>query len=476
MQTTIVRLILAAAMFSTTAAFAFDIREIEGTTWFGLYMGGQKIGFAENVTTVGDDDSVTMNQDVTFRLTMVGQQQEMRSTSERKYAPDGGLLSVESRVDDPSGRSEFHAHVTENSLELRSIVGGQESFKHLPKPKETLADAIETTERLREGADVGDQYTYYLFEPMFQRELEARCEVIGIEERVLDGIATKVYAVKTSLMPIGMNSVAYMSENGDLLEDRIANGLIKLRVEPEAMAKDVSFTNDTIVSNAAMIDRPIRNARGRDSLTLRIRGPLGSEHMFNDTGQSFQSSSDGFVFTGRKSAVKGTPPSLPITDAEVTPWLAPSTFVQSDSPAIVEKSRAIVGDETDSLKAVEKLVEWVSDSMRPSYSARLTNALEVLESLEGDCTEHSILLVALARAAGIPAREVAGLIYSDQPQPGFYFHQWAKVWVGEWMDVDPTFDQVYADATHIKLSEGDLIEQVKLLPVIGQLSIEVAGE
>jgi hypothetical protein len=50
------------------------------------------------------------------------------------------------------------------------------------------------------------------------------------------------------------------------------------------------------------------------------------------------------------------------------------------------------------------------------------------------------------------------------------------VWVGEWMDVDPTFDQVYADATHIKLSEGDLVEQIKLLPVIGQLSIEVDGE
>jgi len=47
------------------------------------------------------------------------------------------------------------------------------------------------------------------------------------------------------------------------------------------------------------------------------------------------------------------------------------------------------------------------------------------------------------------------------------------VWVGAWVDVDPTFNQPVADATHIKLAEGDLMEQIRLLPVIGQLKVEV---
>jgi hypothetical protein len=100
----------------------------------------------------------------------------------------------------------------------------------------------------------------------------------------------------------------------------------------------------------------------------------------------------------------------------------------------------------------------------------------VLDSLEGDCTEHSILFIGLARAAGLPAREVAGLVYVQGTQPGFYFHQWAKVWVGKWIDVDPTFNQPLADVTHIKLAEGDLFEQAKLIPIIGKLKIEVAAE
>ena len=65
------------------------------------------------------------------------------------------------------------------------------------------------------------------------------------------------------------------------------------------------------------------------------------------------------------------------------------------------------------------------------------DALEVLNHMAGDCTEHSILFIGLARAAGLPAREVAGMIYVTEDPAGFYFHQWAKVWVGKWIDVDP---------------------------------------
>jgi hypothetical protein len=472
MQKRLLLLLVSAIFCVGLPAQAIDINDLAGTTWFGLYMGGQKIGFAEAIMAVDDDGSVTISQDVTFRLAMVGQKQDMRTVSKRQYGPDGGLLSVDTRVDDPSGASEFHARVTANSLELRMLVGGHESVKHMPPPRESLADAIRTAERLSEGAAIGETYSFFVFEPMFQQELEATCEVAGIEERLLDGVPTKVYAINTKLMPIGMNSVSYVSESGDLLEDRIANGLITMRVEPEGVAKDVSYQNDTIVSNAAMIDRPIRDPRGRQTLKLRIRGPIEDEHRFDD-GQQFTRDGDGYVFEGRKSAVRGATAKLPVTDAGALEWTGPTTFVQSDAPRIVAKAREIVGDEKDTLKIVEKLVAWVSDNMRPAFSARLTNALEVLDSLEGDCTEHSILFVALARASGVPAREAAGLIYSDQPEPGFYFHQWAKVWVGEWIDVDPTFDQVFADATHIKLSEGDLLEQIKLLPVIGQLSIDV---
>ncbi len=457
-------------------AQAIDLSKIVGTSWYGLYMNGQKIGFAKSSIDLLDDKSVRVVQDATFRLAMVGMKQDMKAVTTRMYSPDGALASVVESVDDPAGRSEFDVRVTKSGLEMHSKVGGRTEVKQFPAPRETLADSIKSMEMMKRGPAPGEKFSYFLFEPMFQQELEAASEVTGSEQRVLDGVPTKVYSVKTVLKPVGMESVSFLSETGELLEDHIGGGMITMRLEPEAVAKDVQYQNDTIVSNAAMMKKPIREPRERETLKLRIHGPLTADQMFNDAGQTFTPDGDGWLFEARKAKAPATPARAPVTEGDAAKWTKPTLYVQSDDPRMVSKSREIIGTETDSLKIVDKLVHWVSSNMQPTFSARLTNALQVLDSLEGDCTEHSVLFVALARAAGVPAREVAGLIYADQPRPGFYFHQWAKVWVGAWMDVDPTFNETFADATHIKLSEGDLVEQVRLLPVIGKISIEPVGD
>jgi hypothetical protein len=41
--------------------------------------------------------------------------------------------------------------------------------------------------------------------------------------------------------------------------------------------------------------------------------------------------------------------------------------------------------------------------------------------------------------------------------------------------MDPTFGQMLADATHIKLLNGGIDKWSQLLPFIGQLRIEVLG-
>ncbi len=451
-----------------------DIASFEGDTWYGVYMNGGKVGYAKNSVSVADDGTVTISQDASFKLTMVGVRQSMRTMTERRYGADGALIGVESLVDDMTGKKTFVATVEGDRMTLRSTVGGSTREKVMPRPDESLHDSLRTVEFIRSEPEVGEAVTYSQFEPMLEQVIEARSEVIGIESRSFEGVPTTVYVLKTTLSVMGMDSESYVTEEGLLLEEKIAGGLLVMRLEPEAMAKDVTYQNDTIVSNAAMVDAPIRDPRDRAVLRLLIDGPLESGHLIEDGRQSFHEAAGGYVFEGRKVAVDGLVSTrLPVSDEGARRWLEPSTFVQSDDPKLIAKAREIAGDETDMMKISNKLVRWVYDNVRSTFSAQLTNSLDVLENMEGDCTEHSMLYIGLARAAGLPAREVAGLIYVDRPEPGFYFHQWAMVWVGEWIDVDPTFDQPIADATHIKLGEGDLMEQLRLLPVIGQLTIEV---
>src|SRR5690606_17271001 len=74
----------------------------------------------------------------------------------------------------------------------------------------------------------------------------------------------------------------------------------------------------------------------------------------------------------------------------------------------------------------------------------------------------------------IPARTVHGLVAAELGDtPALYWHQWAQVWVGEWLDVDPTFGQEVADATHLALGQEG---STKALSVMGRLRVhEAAG-
>ena len=101
-------------------------------------------------------------------------------------------------------------------------------------------------------------------------------------------------------------------------------------------------------------------------------------------------------------------------------------------------------------------------------------ALDVLEKRKAECQGHALLFAALARAAGIPTRVVNGIVYS-QAHEGFLYHTWAETLLRDrWVAVDPTFAQFPADATHIKLTEGDRPEDLTpLLGVIGRIQLRV---
>lgn len=460
------------------AAQQLDIKSLIGDSWYGVYMNGQKAGYAFNSTTVDASENVAVLDELHFRIVMAGIKQDMTMTSKRAYGKDGSLSYAETHVDDPSGKSEFVATVKGKDIVVRSMVGGQTTELKLPKPSESLEDYLRQLRLLGPEAKIGDSATYSFFEPLYQKSITGASIIEDIRDQVLDGVTTKVFKIKTTDDVSGLDTYSHVAQDGTVLENEVG-GIMVVRLEREDLAKDVNYVNDVIISNAAQLDMPLKDPRGRTDLHLSLQGPLSTAHMFSDERQEIHlepltPTMMEAKFVGRKYVMDGFKAApLPIMELEVQEWLKPSTFIQSDNAKLIEKAKEIVGDERNSLRASEKICHWVYENVKTTFSARLSNALEVLDHLEGDCTEHSILFIGLARAANIPAREVAGLIYVESPHPGFYFHQWAKVWVGKWIDVDPTFDQPLADVTHIKLAEGDLLSQAKLLPVIGQLKVAV---
>ena len=110
------------------------------------------------------------------------------------------------------------------------------------------------------------------------------------------------------------------------------------------------------------------------------------------------------------------------------------------------------------------------DSLKKQITFGVPNALQVLQSRTGDCNEHTQLFVALARAAGLPARIAAGLAYVDGK---FFYHAWPEILLDDWVAVDPTFGQFPADAAHLRFVIGGVARQTELLRLMGNLKIDV---
>ena len=115
-------------------------------------------------------------------------------------------------------------------------------------------------------------------------------------------------------------------------------------------------------------------------------------------------------------------------------------------------------------------MDWTYRNLEKRPTVSLPSALEVLDQRAGDCNEHAALMAALARAVGLPARVVVGVVYTGK---GFFYHAWNEVWVGRWISLDPVMAQFPADVTHVKFIDGGLEEQIRMAQVIGNLSLEI---
>ncbi len=156
---------------------------------------------------------------------------------------------------------------------------------------------------------------------------------------------------------------------------------------------------------------------------------------------------------------------------EVAAALEPTAFIQSAAPQIKAAARAAVAGCTTLPEAIGHLVAYVQSHLRAEYVPAFSNALEALQTGRGDCTEFSVLFVALARAAGIPARVAVGVAYWP-PGEGFGWHAWAEVFAdGRWVSVDPTWGQTISDVTHLKFAEGGPIEQARVVMLLGRLKV-----
>lgn len=113
-----------------------------------------------------------------------------------------------------------------------------------------------------------------------------------------------------------------------------------------------------------------------------------------------------------------------IYSVDVQKYLEPTTHIQTDG-IVKEYADKIVGSETNPLKKAEKIHRWIVENMErdnsvPGCGDGDVGKILTLGVLKGKCTDMNSVFVALARASGIPAREIFGVRLGQAKKMGAY--------------------------------------------------------
>jgi transglutaminase-like putative cysteine protease len=129
----------------------------------------------------------------------------------------------------------------------------------------------------------------------------------------------------------------------------------------------------------------------------------------------------------------------------------PELHIESANPQIVALSEKLSRGRENACETIRAFYDYVGDELVYTYNQNDWGAQAALGPMGADCTEYSSLMIALSRAAAIPARYYTGLLYLEGKPEGIAQteHAWLDVFLpgAGWAAMDPTLGRalVYRD-------------------------------
>jgi Transglutaminase-like superfamily len=444
-----------------------------GGEWYGVYLVDKKVGwlFTDLSLVPAKPGQARSFQELVLKAVAGQAAVERDHREERIYEsrPGGRLLSFVFEDRGDGGNQTLTGKATATGIEvLRRRPGHADEKLSLPPSTETVEDADQVRVSLLRNAPVSGM----VLDGVDLKTAKVTTTPGGTEKRTLNGVPVTLRRATTISEKDRVAALSVMTSKGEILETSFG-GNSAIRAEPKSVAQRLDKVEIFGLSRLVLpraLPSGARDVPGE--LTLVVQG-LGPEFQRVTPRQSYRQLGGDKV----EVRIRAAPPDTsqlgtrPLQAPGGAEYLKPSLAVESDAPEIVAKAREIAGAETDAYGAARKVVAWVGSHMKKEYGASADRATDVLRQMTGDCTEHALLSVALLRALGIPARRVDGVVYvlNADGVPALYWHEWVEAYVGStWTELDPTFGQPVADATHFALGEES---QADIVPLLGRLKV-----
>ncbi len=464
-----------------------------GATYYTLSLGGQQIGYASNMVDTLPD-AIRVEDNMTLEVPVLGKVHHTEARTEAWLSRQLALRSFSATMRGDIGQFTAKGEVSGDTLLTVDLVsaGSTQRLRTPLKRPIALPGLLPIQATFGERLRLGSRFTLRMFDPLVMEERDVAMEVTGDstfvvpDSAMLDSTQRRwvparwdtVRAWRVEQNMGGVEVAAWIDEMGRIVLARspvgftmertafeIAHENFRRRETRGLVLETGDLINQTaIASNVRLEDAPL------GTLAVRLEGVRLSG--FDLAGGRQALAGDTLKVRSETEAELRAPYGLPSSNPRLAPYREPEALIQSTDVRIVAQARQIVGRVRDPRRAAQALNTWVYENLRKEITVSVPSAVQVLESRRGDCNEHTVLYVALARAIGLPTRTAAGLVYL---RGRFYYHAWPEVYLNGWVAVDPTFGQFPADAAHLRFTIGGLARQVELIRLIGQLKLQVVG-
>lgn len=470
--------------------------------YYGVYLQTAKLGNAtmtrDERATLDGRPAVRVDMQMTMDLRVLGAPNKIVTSSVSWADPKTGApLASRSRTEASGRVTTVSAAYADRSVTYTADIQGTIKKDTLTlKPGEKFLADPSNGATIR--PKVGMKLSGKVFSSEMMRLIDTEISVVGEETVAIGGQAVRAFKIieKNPYTP----ATLWANETGDLLRADMPMGM-QMRKEPKALAlaEPGGKAPDLIAmtSIAPTGEKLTADARKAGAITYEIGGvtrPLAPD----DSVQSvaYQPTGVGATEKNEKTATV-TVRARPLPDAagvsrfasaEAAPerlrrFLRTTEYVPASDPEFVQLARTIVGEETDTAKAAAKIAAYVHKTMKPDPGiAALRTAHDIRKEPRGVCRDYTTFYTAIARAAGIPTKQCVGLGFGVLPDGSgrFVGHAWPEVWTGtdaagadRWIALEPTWGQPFADATHIKMAEGEITDFYEVAADLEHYKIKV---
>jgi len=432
---------------------------------YGIYVNDQKIGYSIS-RQQKTEKGIRINEKSVMNISAYGTSQTVTTYSVSEADENLNLKSFYSEVISGEHRVRSNGIIKNDSIFLTIENCGEKKNVILSIGDKPFVPA--SVERVVQNLRIKKDtlLSYAIFEPLSEKVVDIDIRWGGEKNIEVDGQQYNTNEIIVNML--GLESRLYFDNDGRMLLESSPMGITMKRESLDKIADmGKSETGLKIYETYAIYPQgKIVNPRELKHLVVEVRGLSNDFHFLEDKRQQYE---NGIITINVQNPVADFSVA-DVSKEKFAEQLKSTPFVPCDDKEITGLSNKITGDGKKRWEDIEKIIDWVYKNIRKAPTFSIPYAKEVLSRKVGDCNEHAVLFAALSRSIGVPTKVVVGIVYVDG---AFYYHAWNEVYWGRWIACDPVFGQHFADATHIKLGEGTLLDFLKVVKIVGQLNIKI---